>query len=66
MLNALVMADQEKAARDLAREVLTRHLAALGPEDTAFLDPAREFDALVRRLEMGSENLDATLNPDPL
>ena len=46
MLNALVMADQEKVARDLAREVLTRHLAELGPEDIAFLDPAREFDAL--------------------
>ncbi len=46
MLNALVMADQEKVARDLAREVLTRHLAELGPEDFAFLDPAREFDAL--------------------
>jgi hypothetical protein len=40
------MADQEKVARDLAREVLTRHLAELGPEDIAFLDPAREFDAL--------------------
>ena len=46
MLNALVMADQEKAARDLAREVLTRHLASLDPEDIAFLDPALEFDAL--------------------
>ena len=46
MLNALVIADQEKVARDLAREVLTRHLAELGPEDIAFLDPAREFDAL--------------------
>mgnify|MGYP007000200938 len=46
MLNALVIADLEKVARDLAREVLTRHLAELGPEDIAFLDPAREFDAL--------------------
>ena len=57
MLNALVMADQEKAARDLAREVLTRHLAALGPEDIAFLDPTREFDALPQPpvLEPGSE-----------
>ena len=57
MLNALVMADQEKAARDLAREVLTRHLAALGPEDIAFLDPTREFDALPPEagLEPGSE-----------
>ena len=64
MLNALVLADQEKAARDLAREVLTRHLAALGPEDTAFLDPDREFDALVPPpvMEMGSENL---LMPTP-
>ncbi len=57
MLNALVMADQEKAARNLAREVLTRHLAALGPEDIAFLDPTREFDALPQPpvLEPGSE-----------
>ena len=64
MLNALVLADQEKAARDLALEVLTRHLAALGPEDTAFLDPDRKFDALVPPpvMEMGSENL---LMPTP-
>ena len=46
ILSALVMADQEKVARDLALEVLTRHLAELGPEDIAFLDPSREFDAL--------------------
>ena len=57
MLNALAMADQEKAARDLAREVLIRHLAALGPEDITFLDPTREFDALPTPpvLEPGSE-----------
>ena len=62
MLNALVIAGQEKAARDLALEVLTRHLAALGPEDIAFLDPTREFDALPQPpvLELGSD----TIAPD--
>ena len=66
MLNALVMADQEKAARDLAREVLTRHLAALGPEDIAFLDPAREFDALPPEagLEPSAPDVSTDASPD--
>ena len=44
MLNALVIAEQENAARDLAREVLTGHFAALSAQDIAYLDPDMKFD----------------------